>query len=299
MESAGLPAASKILVIFNPAARSQKAARLRDKIHALGARAVVRPTGGPDDARALAARAVEQGYKVVVAAGGDGTINEVVNGLAGSDVTLGLLPLGTMNVFAAEMGVPSNRIKRCWEIIEAGHVREVDLASANTRWFVQLAGVGFDAQAVAGVDWEAKKSLGPLSYIISAAKAAAHKPPELTVECESGVVHSGSFVLIGNGRYYGGRVAVFKGAVNDDGLLDVLVFKNLGYLDIIRYIQCVFMGTHIKQPDVEYFRTRHMTVRTAAGGEDVPFEADGELVGYAPVTFKVAAQRLKVLAPPR
>ena len=81
--------------------------------------------------------------------------------------------------------------------------------------------------------------------------------------------------------------------------LDVLVFKNLGYLDIIRYIQCVFMGTHLKQPDVEHFRTKHMTVRTSAGGEDVPFEADGELVGYAPVTFQVSPQRLKVLAPPQ
>ena len=217
-ESVKLPVAGKILVIFNPAARSERAGKLRDKIQALGARAVVRPTGGPDDARALAARAVEQGYKVVVAAGGDGTINEVVNGLAGSDVTLGLLPLGTMNVFAAEMGVPSNRIKRCWEIIEAGHVREVDLARANTRAFVQLAGVGFDAQAVAGVDWAAKKNLGPLSYIISAAKVASHKPPELVIECESGSVRKGSFVLIGNGRYYGGRVAVFKGAINNDGL---------------------------------------------------------------------------------
>ncbi len=246
----------------------------------------------------MAAQAVKQGYGVVVAAGGDGTINEVVNGLAGSDVTLGLLPLGTMNVFAAEMGIPSNRIKRCWEIIEAGHVREVDVARANTRCFVQLAGVGFDAQAVAGVDWEAKKTLGPLSYIISAARVAAHKPPELTIECESGKVRKGSFVLVGNGRYYGGRVPVFKGAINHDGLLDVLVFKNLGYLDIIRYIQCVFMGTHLKQHDVEYFRTRGMTIHSTAGGEDVPFEADGELVGYAPVTFQVSPQRLKVLAPP-
>ncbi len=297
-ESVRLAAADKILVIFNPAARSERAARLRDKIQALGARAVVRPTGGPDDARALAARAVEQGYRVVVAAGGDGTINEVVNGLAGSDVTLGLLPLGTMNVFAAEMGIPSNQIKRCWEIIEAGHVREVDLARANTRHFVQLAGVGFDAQAVAGVDWEAKKSLGPLSYIISAAKVAAQRPPELTIECaDGGGTRKGSFVLVGNGRYYGGRVTVFKGARNDDGLLDVLVFKNQGHLDIIRYIQGVFMGTHLTMSGVEHFRTRGMTVRATEGGQDVPFEADGELVGYAPVTFQITSQRLKVLAP--
>ncbi len=87
------------------------------------------------------------------------------------------------------------------------------------------------------MDWQAKKNFGPLSYVISAAKVAARNPPELIVESEAGRGPEGSFVLVGNGRYYGGRVAVFKQAVIDDGKLDVLVFKNLGYLDIIRYIQ--------------------------------------------------------------
>ncbi len=283
-------------MIFNPAARSERAGRLREKIQALDARAVVRLTGGPGDAAAIAASAVEEGYRIVVAAGGDGTINEVVNGLADSEVTLGLLPLGTMNVYAAELRIPSNRLRQCWDIIRAGHVRQVDLARANAHCFVQLAGIGFDAQAVAGVDWQAKKSFGPLSYIISAAKVATLKPPRLRIESEGGQVREGSFVLVGNGRFYGGPVAVFKQAVIDDGKLDVLVFKNLGYLDIIRYIQSIFMGTHLSLKDVEYFQSERMTV-SCLSGEDVPFEADGELVGYAPVTFQVARQRLKVLTP--
>ena len=285
-------------MVFHPAARSERAGPLREQIQALDPRVVVRATGGPGDAAALAKQAVEQGYKSVVAAGGDGTINEVVNGLAGSNVHLGLLPLGTMNVFAAELGIPGNRLKRCWEIIRAGNLRRVDVAQANRHCFVQLAGVGFDAQAVAGVDWEFKKNFGPLSYVISAAKVAARKPPVLTVESERGVVRQGSFVLVGNGRYYGAPLAVFKQAVIDDGKLDVLVFKNLGYLDIIRYIQRIIMGTHLELPDVDYFQTRRLTVR-ASSDEDVPFEADGELVGYAPVTFQIAPRRLKVFAPPR
>ncbi len=290
--------ADRILVVFNPKARSERASGLRGQIQALDPRVTIRATGGPGDAAALAAQAVEQGYKTVVAAGGDGTINEVVNGLAGSNVRLGLLPLGTMNVFAAELGIPGNRLKRGWEIIRAGNLRRVDVAQANRHCFVQLAGVGFDAQAVAGVDWEAKKNFGPLSYVISAAKVAARKPPLLTVESERGAVRQGSFVLVGNGRYYGAPLVVFKQAVIDDGKLDVLVFKNLGYLDIIRYIQRIIMGTHLELPDVDYFQTRRMTVR-AQSGEDVPFEADGELIGYAPVTFQIAPKRLKVLAPPR
>ena len=288
----------KILVIFNPMARSERASALRERIHALDPKLIVlRPTGGPGDAAAMALEAVEQGFKTVVAAGGDGTINEVVNGLAGTETHLGLLPVGTMNVFACELGIPGNSMRRAWEIIRAGHWRKIDLARANKHCFVQLAGIGFDAQAVAGVDWRAKKNFGPLSYVISAAKVAARRPPLLRVESKDRATLEGSFVLVGNGRYYGGKVAVFKQAVIDDGKLDVLVFKNLGYLDIIRYLQRIFMGTHLALPDVEYFQTAKVTVSSATD-EDVPFEADGELVGYAPVTFRVGRQHLRVLAPP-
>ena len=289
----------RILVIFNPYARSERAKGLRDKIQALDPRAVVRPTGGPGHGAELAREAVEEGFRTVVAAGGDGTINEVVNGLAGSEARLGLLPLGTMNVFAAELGIPGNRLRRAWEIIRAGHCRAVDLARANRHYFVQLAGVGFDAQAVAGVDWAAKKNFGPLSYIISAAKVVAErKPPILRIEADGERVREGSFVLVGNGRYYGGPVAVFKEAVIDDGLLEIIVMKNLGYLDFLRYIQCVILGTHLALKDVEYFQAKRVTVDVVSG-QDVPFEADGELIGHAPVTFQIAGPQLQVLAPPR
>ena len=295
------PAATedKILVIYNPYARSERSKGLRDKIQALDPRAVVRLTGGPGHAAEMARGAVEEGFRTVVAAGGDGTINEVVNGLAGLDVKLGLLPLGTMNVFASELGIPGNRLRRCWEIIRAGHCRRVDLGRANRHFFVQLAGVGFDAQAVAGVDWEAKKNFGPLSYIISAAKVVAErKPPLLRIEAEGEPTREGSFVLVGNGRYYGAPLAVFKQAVIDDGLLDVIVVKNLGYLDFIRYIQCIIMGTHLALKDVEYFQSRKVTVDVLSG-QDIPFEADGELIGHAPVTFQIAEPQLQVLAPRR
>lgn len=294
-----VPAENRTLVIYNPFARSERSKGLREKIEALDARAVVRPTGAPGHAADLAREAVEEGFGTVVAAGGDGTINEVVNGLAGSNVRLGLLPLGTMNVFASELGIPGNRLRRGWDIIRAGHCRSIDLARANRHYFVQLAGVGFDAQAVAGVDWQSKKNLGPLSYVISAAKVvASRKPPLLRIQAEGVPTHEGSFVLVGNGRYYGAPLAVFKQAVIDDGKLDVIVVRNLGYLDFIRYIQGIIMGTHLALKDVKYFQTPRLTVEVISGG-DVPFEADGELIGCAPVTFQIAEQPLQVLAPPR
>lgn len=284
---------SEILVIFNPAARSEKARDTFATIEKLP-NCVMRPTTATGDARRFATAAVEQGCRIVVAAGGDGTINEVVNGLAGSDVALGVLPVGTMNVFANELGLPAGDLARCWEIIRAGHTRTIDLAKANEQYFVQLAGVGLDAQIVEATSWESKKSFGPLSYVLSAAQIAGRKPPQLFVEAD-GVTREGSFVLVGNGRYYGGPFKFFMDARYDDGKLDVLIFKNLGYLDIARYLGSMLMGTHTDLKDVEYFQTGSAHVRSA---QDVPVEVDGEVVAKLPVTFRISSKRLKVLVAP-
>ena len=281
----------EILVILNPAARSERAKSTWKKIEKFPG-CTLRLTTAPGDARAAAERAVTEGFKTIVAAGGDGTVNDVVNGLAGADVALGILPVGTMNVFAAELGLPSD-LAEAWAVIRAGRTRKIDLARANARYFVQLAGVGLDAQVVQETSWNFKKNFGPLSYVISAAQIAARKPPRLFVEAD-GVEREGSFVLIGNGRYYGGPVAVFKDARIDDGKLDVLIFKNLGYLDIARYLGTIFMGKHTRLSDVEYFQTKKAVVRS---DEDVPVEVDGEVVAQLPVTFRISSRKLRVLVP--
>jgi len=281
----------EILVILNPAARSERAKAAWRRIEKLP-NCTMRATTAPGDAQAVAAAAVKEGFKTIVAAGGDGTVNEVVNGIVGSDVALGILPVGTMNVFAAELGLPGD-LEEAWAIIRAGRTRRVDLVRANQQYFVQLAGVGLDAQVVQATSWESKKNFGPLSYLIAAAQIAARKPPRLFVEAD-GQVREGSFVLIGNGRYYGGPVAFFKDALIDDGKLDVLIFKNLAYLDIARYLATVFMGKHTEQHDVEYFQTKKATVRS---DEEVPVEVDGEVVTKLPVTFRISSRKLRVVVP--
>ena len=281
----------EILVILNPAARSERAKKTWKKIEKFSG-CTLRTTTAPGDARAAAERAVGEGFKTIVAAGGDGTVNDVVNGIAGADVALGILPVGTMNVFAAELGLPGD-LDEAWAVIRAGRTRKIDLARANARYFVQLAGVGLDAQVVQETSWNFKKNFGPLSYVISAAQIAARKPPRLFVEAD-GVEREGSFVLIGNGRYYGGPVAVFKDARIDDGKLDVLIFKNLGYLDIARYLGTIFMGKHTRLSDVEYFQTKKAAVRS---DEDVPVEVDGEVVAQLPVTFRISSRKLRVIVP--
>jgi diacylglycerol kinase (ATP) len=282
------------VVIFNPNARGARAHKVRARVDSIARGAILCATSHSGEAEVLARHAAEEGYEKIVAAGGDGTVNEIVNGIAGKNVSLGLLPLGTMNVFATELGLPANDLSRCWQIIQENRTRPVDLASANGKHFVQLAGVGLDAQAVKETSRAFKRNFGPLSYLISAAQISSRPPPLLRIESENAVTEEGSFVLVGNGRLYGGRLPFFKQATLDDGLLDVIVFKRLNYLDMIRYLQNVVFTSQITSPEVEYFQTDRLRV---SSDESVPVEVDGELIGNCPVEFKIRSAGLRVLAP--
>jgi len=283
------------IVILNPTAGSPEHIRSwQERVESLAGDCPVHITSHSGEAEALARRAIEEGFTRIVAAGGDGTVSQVANGLVGSDATLGVLPMGSVNVFAMELGLPVLNLQRCWDIIEDTNVRLVDLPSANGKHFVQLAGVGLDAQVVKETSLAFKRSFGPLSYLISAAQIAARQPPKLFIESEHSPVKEGSFVLIGNGRLYGGPFPFFKHAVIDDGLFDVVVFTRLGYLEIIKYLQDVVFSSDIKVPEIEYFQTRQLRIRSE---QDVPLELDGELAGNCPVDFQIRASALRVLAP--
>jgi diacylglycerol kinase (ATP) len=191
--------------------------------------------------------------------------------------------------------LPLHDLELCWGIIEGANMRRVDLPSANGKYFVQLAGVGLDAQVVKETSLAFKRSFGPLSYLISAAQIAARQPPRLFIESDNAPVAEGSFVLIGNGRLYGGPFPFFKHAVIDDGLFDVVVFKRLGFLEIIKYLQDVVFSSDIRVPEVEYFQTRRLRITSE---QDVPLELDGELAGNCPVDFQIRKKALPVLTPP-
>jgi diacylglycerol kinase (ATP) len=282
------------IVILNPAARSERARRWHERVQEMTEGAVICATSRCGDAESIARRAAAEGFETIVAAGGDGTINEVVNGIAGTEAALGLLPMGTMNVFALELGIPASNLGRCWEIIQKQNTRLIDMPRANNKHFVQLAGVGLDAQVVKETSRAFKRSFGPLSYLVSAAQIAGRRPPRLRIESANAVTGEGSFVLVGNGRLYGGPFPFFKNAVIDDGLLDVVIFKQLGYLEIIKYLQNVVFSSAIRLPEVEYFQTERLRVTS---DENVPVEIDGELIGECPVEFQMLKQKLRVLVP--
>jgi YegS/Rv2252/BmrU family lipid kinase len=199
-----------------------------------------------------------------------------------------------MNVFATELGIPQGNLERAWSVIEQGKVVEVDLPKANDTHFIQLAGVGLDAEVVRKTTADSKRALGPLSYLLTLVQVAAHKPSRVLLEAEGGRISEGSFALIGNGRLYGGPFPVFQRASLFDGLLDVLVFQNQSHWDVVRYFQAIAFGTHPQLPDVEYFQTS--TLRVTSSG-DVPVELDGEVAGMLPCLFSVSSQKLRVLAP--
>lgn len=283
------------IIILNPTAGSPEHIRSwQERIESLAGNCSVRVTSHSGEAERLTRDAIEEGFTRIVAAGGDGTVSQVANGLVGSNATLGVLPIGSVNVFAMELGLPSHNLQRCWDIIVNTNIQLIDLPSANGKYFVQLAGVGLDAQVVKETSLAFKRSFGPLSYLISAAQIAARQPPKLLLESKNTSIEEGSFVLIGNGRLYGGPFPFFKHAVTDDGLFDVVVFKRLGYLEIIKYLQDVVFSSDITAPEIEYFQTRRLRITSE---QDVPVELDGELAGNCPVDFEIRKRALRVFAP--
>jgi YegS/Rv2252/BmrU family lipid kinase len=295
-EESGMERKRRYPLIFNPKARSQKGGRFLRFLMNHSNRFAMYATNHAGEARDLAAKFAGEGEPVVVAAGGDGTLNEVVRGLAGSPTTLGVLPAGTMNVFAREMGIPYDSLERALGVIERGFVREVDLFEANGTPFVQMAGVGFDAMVIEETSWESKKMLGPLAYLLAGVKVLGDKsPPKLEVICADGRREEGVAVLAGNGSLYGGHFKFFRNADNHDSKIDVLVYKEAGYKLVLDSLRGLALGGIDLMESTAYFQTEGFTVNA---DREVPVEVDGEWIGrFQQVRFADSARRLRVFAP--
>lgn len=282
-------------VIFNPKARSQKGGRALRFLMNHPNRFALYATNHAGEARELAARFAAQGEPVVIVAGGDGTLNEVVCGLAGSSTLLGVLPAGTMNVFAREMGIPFDSLEKAFLVIERGFVKEVDLFEANGSPFVQMAGVGFDAMVIEETTWEAKMKLGPLAYLLAAVKVLGETPPKIEVICPDGRREEGVAVLAGNGSLYGGQFRFFRNANNNDSKLDVLVYKEAGYKLVLDSLRGLAFGGIDLVASTSCFQTESFIVRA---DREVPVEVDGEWIGrFSEIRFADTTNRLRVIAP--
>jgi YegS/Rv2252/BmrU family lipid kinase len=293
-------------IIFNPAAGSEKAKRFRSHLASFPTVATLKPTYGAGSARELAAAAVREGFDTIVAAGGDGTVNEVLNGLGEipenfARVRLGVIPIGTVNVFARELGIHADFAAAC-RVIQQGKETRIDLPEAEYsggsglehRYFAQLAGAGLDSRAIELVNAKHKKAIGPLAYVIAGFKALAERKTRVTALVAPHMQCSGELVLIGNGRFYGGSFELFPKANLRDGLLSVTVFPRVNWGILFRSAWgWLFNRLHAAAG----CRTFQASAFSLSGDPSVPLELDGENVGHLPAKFSVSPGALRVIVP--
>jgi YegS/Rv2252/BmrU family lipid kinase len=292
-------------IIFNPTARGDKAQQFRQALAGLSSQCVLKPTTRPGAATPLAAEAVTEGFATVVAAGGDGTVSEVVSGLASTpagleQARLGVIPLGTVNVFAKELDLP-HELGPAWAVIERGRETRVDLprvefsaaGQPQERWFIQMAGAGFDARAVELVDWAWKRKTGVLAYALAVLRAKRGAQPLVSAQ-GGGQQATGELVLIGNGRFYAGRIPVFPQGDLRDGLLEVRVFPKVDWGALARFGWGWLTERPFRQPGDVCFQAESVTLSSPS---PVPFEVDGDNIGRLPATFSLRRQALRVIVP--
>lgn len=252
-------------------------------------------TERPGHASALAAQAVRAGSRLVFACGGDGTVNEVVNGLAGTGVALGVLRGGMGNVFAKEIGVPRNPGRALLAQIE-GEERVCDLGLAGGRYFLLMAGIGLDASVVRMVPDDWKRRLGSTSYALyGLPQAFRYTQGQVTISLDGKSEEVSPFVwmLLANTRSYGGVLDVAGRATVDDGLLDAYVFRGAGPAWTLAMAARLLLRRHAEAQDVSFNRVSQAALETPG----LPVQVDGEYLGETPMNFSVAAGALRVRLP--
>jgi diacylglycerol kinase (ATP) len=292
-------------VIYNPTARGEKARAFRDEVTTLAKGWELMPTTCPGDARTLAARATRDGYTDIIAAGGDGTLNEVVNGIGDVDggfarITFGFLPLGTINVFARELGLPL-KWQKAWRVASSGKTTNIDIVLADfigrsgkpeKRYFVQLAGAGLDARAVELVSWKQKKIIGPFAYILAGFVAIRERHQKIYLSGPEST--EGELVLFGNGRLYGGSFNFFPRASLQDGQMDISVFPKVTFFQFVKGVIGMYTGSIYRLCKVRQIQASE--VHLSSDGH-VPLQLDGDLVGCLPATITVLPKALRVRVP--
>lgn len=257
-----------------------------------GHRVDVRVTFERGDAEWIARRSAMLGADVVVAAGGDGTLNEVVNGLDGYDTPLGVLPLGTANDFARQAGIPADADHAMDVILQRNPVR-MDSASLNGRRFLNVSTAGLGAEATAETPAEAKEALGPFAYAISGLRKLAD------FESHHAVFRGGEYVVdcdfmmfaVGSAAATGGGSLVTPHASTTDGLLDLCIVSRMNRRDFVRTAMRVRRGEHVGDEGVHYVRLPEFTVESA---RPISVNVDGEVSNSARLHYRARPRDLWV-----
>jgi YegS/Rv2252/BmrU family lipid kinase len=286
----------RIKLIANPVSGGDARQRIqvaRETLQDLGAEVDLCLTAARGDARRCASRAVTEGHDRIVAAGGDGTLNEVVNGVTSPELPIAFLPLGTVNVFALEAGIPLQVEKAC-AIAMQGVTRAITLGRINGELFLLMASAGWDAAAVAGVRPGLKKLLGRLAYVVSAVEAFCFRPsPELHLQLPDGRTCSGFGVVVSNCRYYGGRYVVTPEASMFKEDLEVCLLCHGGRTALLRFALSLALKRPLREPFVQIMTVNEVSLK----GDRVAVQVDGDDFGRLPVRVEAVPRAATMVLP--
>ncbi|MFC2037147.1 diacylglycerol/lipid kinase family protein, partial [Chloroflexota bacterium] len=234
-----------------------------------GWRTTLHVTTRPGEATELADHARDEDFDAVFVVGGDGTINEVINGLAESSVAMGVLPGGTGNVWARELGLPTRSPLHLLPLVESikvlvpGNKRRIDLGKANGRYFLQWTGLGLDAEVTYAMEPRTRRQrrMGALAYIVAGATIATTMAG-IRSRIFIAPIRRCILIVISNSQLYGGKFRIATDARLDDGLLDVTVFKGTGFGSAIRTALGVITGLHTRDPHHSVYQGRTIRIQT-------------------------------------
>jgi diacylglycerol kinase (ATP) len=296
----------RVTIIYNPAAGSLRndvaaIARLVSTLKARGLDVQNARTTRSGDATQMASKAVMERSDAVLVCGGDGTINEAAQALVGSETALAVWPLGTGNVLAKDLGLPSSPAAVA-DLIANGLTRTISVGCASTpcrdwqRYFLLMAGIGVDATIVKAVDPDLKRIAGIGAYWVAGFDFLARFPLTRFRVVAGGEEHQATFATIANSASYGGWFSLAPKAGIEKGKLDLCLFDVRSRLDSIRYALMSLNGSHLRSPRVVY---QEVEMAVANSNEEALVQLDGDVVGTLPMRFEIIPESLQVVAPPR
>ncbi|MEA5551068.1 lipid kinase [Anabaena cylindrica UHCC 0172] len=233
---------------------------------------------------------------LVIVGGGDGTLNAAVDAVVETQLPLGILPLGTANDLARTLGIPNFLPEAC-QIIAAGQLQHIDLGWVNGKYFFNVASLGLSVNITQRLTKEVKRRWGIFAYAAAAFQVIRKSRPfgaEIRINGQS--IHAKTVqIAVGNGRYYGGGMAVFHDATIDDQRLDLYSLEVKHWWEIIPLLPAMRQGRHIHLPNVRAMQGKEFEVYTR---KPIPINTDGEITTYTPAVFRVIPRAISVLVPP-
>jgi len=263
------------------------------RLRELGCTIDVRPTKGPGDATVLARAGVAEGFDVIVAAGGDGTINEVANAIPEGGPPLGVIPLGTANILAWEIGL-GRRTERVARTIAEGKARPIVVGRIGNRKFLLMVGIGFDGAVVASLSPILKRCLGKGAYVLAGlVQMARYRWPTLSVRVD-GLTYACAMAIVAKSHYYAGKFVLAPDAGPEEPLFRVCLFRGGGVWNLLRYGIALLCGCLHRLSDVSILPAHEVRVDVLP---TVPVQTDGESLGATPARVTIAEEKLALLWP--